>query len=161
MWSEWSDCSTTCGNGEKTRNRTCQNIKSPDVCDSLTNQTQGCFLHGCPGKKSCFIQLAVATNTKHCLSQTVITLIIYVSTDSRFGQTLENKWCGAASHGFYGSFREATNACLSDADCFGVDDAGCAGKSFKLCNLKRKKIEPDPTGSCIFVRKGNILKFST
>ena len=50
-WSNWSDCSATCGNGLKQRERSCtapppQHGGKP--CDGETLQVQDCFLQHCP-----------------------------------------------------------------------------------------------------------------
>ena len=49
LWSEWSSCSVTCGAGEQTRTRTCDNN-----CDGVQNddlsETQSCNNGDCPGK---------------------------------------------------------------------------------------------------------------
>ena len=45
-WSDWSSCSVTCGSGEQTRTRTCdQNCSSGDL-----QEIQGCNDSDCPGK---------------------------------------------------------------------------------------------------------------
>ena len=50
-WSEWSTCSVTCGAGEKTRTRTCDQNCAGIPNDDLL-QTQTCNDTECPpGKK--------------------------------------------------------------------------------------------------------------
>ena len=48
-WSEWSSCSPTCGSGQQTRTRTCN-----QYCDGAQNddleETQSCNNGDCPGK---------------------------------------------------------------------------------------------------------------
>ena len=48
-WSDWSDCSTTCGSGVMTRSRTCQ-AGCNDVPNDDLNESQNCKIHDCPGK---------------------------------------------------------------------------------------------------------------
>ena len=47
-WSEWSSCSPTCGSGQQTRTRTCD-----QNCDGVQNddleETQSCNNGDCPG----------------------------------------------------------------------------------------------------------------
>ena len=51
-WTEWSTCSVTCGAGEKTRTRTCDQNCSGIPNDDLL-QTQTCNDTECPpGKKN-------------------------------------------------------------------------------------------------------------
>ena len=52
-WGEWGDCSVTCGDGEKTRIRTCTNPPPADggkecVGDS-SSETSACSKTNCPG----------------------------------------------------------------------------------------------------------------
>ena len=53
LWSEWSKCSLTCGLGEQTRKRNCQ-----QYCEGVSNddlkEIKGCNDFNCPGK-SCYI----------------------------------------------------------------------------------------------------------
>ena len=57
LWSEWSSCSVTCGSGEQTRTRTCD-----ENCDGVQNddlsETQSCNNGDCPGKYWCIGDLA-------------------------------------------------------------------------------------------------------
>ena len=48
-WSEWSTCSLTCGSGEQTRTRTCDENCDDVQTDDLT-ETQNCNTDDCPGK---------------------------------------------------------------------------------------------------------------
>ena len=47
-WGDWTNCSVTCGPGQQTRTRTCD-----QGCDDVTNedleQTQSCNQVECPG----------------------------------------------------------------------------------------------------------------
>ena len=49
IWSDWSDCSVSCGSGDQTRTRTCDQGCSND--DLL--ETQSCNDAACPGKLGC------------------------------------------------------------------------------------------------------------
>ena len=56
-WSQWSQCSKTCGAGEKTRARTCNNPSPANGGDSCTDQGLGdafetsvCNGGACPSK---------------------------------------------------------------------------------------------------------------
>ena len=93
----------------------------------------------------------------HCLSQTVIILIIYVFTDSSFQWKVENKSCNGYGKK-YPSVKAAMNKCLR-SDCFAVMDNDCDGGSARICGLHKKGIH---TGGshCIYIRNGNILKDS-
>ena len=48
-WSEWSSCSLTCGSGEQTRTRTCDQ-NCDDVQNDDLSETQSCNNGDCPGK---------------------------------------------------------------------------------------------------------------
>ena len=52
-WGQWGDCSKTCGDGQQTRNRTCDNSAAAhggDPCDSEAFETRQCKVLECPGK---------------------------------------------------------------------------------------------------------------
>ena len=52
-WGQWGDCSQTCGDGQQTRNRTCDNPAPDhggDPCDSDVSETRQCKILECPGK---------------------------------------------------------------------------------------------------------------
>ena len=50
-WSEWSSCSVTCGSGEQTRTRTCDQ-NCDETRDYHLAETQSCNDNDCPaGKK--------------------------------------------------------------------------------------------------------------
>jgi len=55
-WSDWTDCSVTCGAGQQTRNRTVViEPKGSGMPCELTVHTDPCFNHQCPSKQSaCF-----------------------------------------------------------------------------------------------------------
>lgn len=54
-WSEWeafSECSVSCGGGEKTRSRTCTNPEPANGgadCEGDYSETMACNEQGCPG----------------------------------------------------------------------------------------------------------------
>ena len=52
-FSDWSECSATCGGGTQTRIRTCTN-PAPALggvdCQGESSETQNCNTHHCPGK---------------------------------------------------------------------------------------------------------------
>ena len=53
-WSEWTPCSSTCGDGTQSRERSCDNpipANGGDACDGPTNQTRRCNLATCPGDR--------------------------------------------------------------------------------------------------------------
>ena len=51
-WEEWAECSSTCGRGERTRTRRCDN-PSPqhdgETCDGKDTEQEACDLGACPG----------------------------------------------------------------------------------------------------------------
>ena len=48
-WSEWSTCSLTCGSGEQTRTRECDQ-NCDDIQTDELSETQSCNDDDCPGK---------------------------------------------------------------------------------------------------------------
>ena len=49
-WSEWSECTLTCGGGGQWRNRTCNGpFHGGNDCLGVRNETQECNSHSCPG----------------------------------------------------------------------------------------------------------------
>ena len=46
-WSEWTDCSATCGGGVRTRERICENEVECDSQDLEITQTQDCGTEEC------------------------------------------------------------------------------------------------------------------
>ena len=54
LWGEWkiSECSTTCGDGErtKTRNKTVDADHGGEECSGFSNGTERCNVVECPGK---------------------------------------------------------------------------------------------------------------
>ena len=53
-YEEWSDCSVTCGEGKKTRTRTCTKpapLHGGDNCKGDALDTQPCKENPCPGKE--------------------------------------------------------------------------------------------------------------
>ena len=50
-WSEWSDCSATCGTGTKTKSRQCidltDNTERPDSCEGSSDWTSACNVPRC------------------------------------------------------------------------------------------------------------------
>lgn len=55
-WSDWTGCTLTCGNGTKTRNRTCNGpFFGGEECDGAVNETVLCNSFYCPGKKKQWI----------------------------------------------------------------------------------------------------------
>ncbi|KAM4544149.1 SCO-spondin [Fundulus diaphanus] len=46
-WSPWSSCSVSCGHGQRTRTRSCQDIEGGPSCVDTT-QTESCDLPSCP-----------------------------------------------------------------------------------------------------------------
>ncbi|XP_035853860.1 SCO-spondin-like [Sander lucioperca] len=47
-WNPWSSCSASCGRGQMTRIRLCQDTEGGPSCDD-TMQTENCDLPSCPG----------------------------------------------------------------------------------------------------------------
>lgn len=60
-WGEWGECSTTCGDGSRSRNRTCNNpapANGGNDCDSQKTNTEACEEPpACPG--SVFLYLYI------------------------------------------------------------------------------------------------------
>lgn len=51
QWSDWSECSQSCGNGVMFRNRTCYGpYYGGKPCDGAENQTEACNIGECLGK---------------------------------------------------------------------------------------------------------------
>lgn len=50
-WSDFSDCSTTCGPGSKIRQRTCENGSGKEIsgCDGESEETAQCNIKACSG----------------------------------------------------------------------------------------------------------------
>nr|XP_014342845.1 PREDICTED: SCO-spondin [Latimeria chalumnae] len=51
-WSPWTDCTRTCGEGVRTRNRLCDNpppSKGGDYCEGPSTESQSCHMEQCPG----------------------------------------------------------------------------------------------------------------
>ena len=50
VWSNWSECTVTCGNGTKFRNRSCITD-----CENGTTEYKECYKNCCPGNKIAYI----------------------------------------------------------------------------------------------------------
>ena len=53
-WSDWSQCTVSCGNGTRTRSRTCNNPTpqhNGKPCEGPSQDVELCSLGHCPGKK--------------------------------------------------------------------------------------------------------------
>ena len=49
-WSPWGTCTTTCGGGTQTRNRTCvEPMYGGAACQEPSEQHEDCNTHNCPG----------------------------------------------------------------------------------------------------------------
>ena len=56
-WSEWSDCSATCGTGLSLRSRSCTNpasVAGGSDCAGESVETMECDIASCPGKSDLF-----------------------------------------------------------------------------------------------------------
>ena len=49
-WSDWTICSATCGGGETTRARVCQEVDGK-TCPGAAIEKNNCNEQACPGKK--------------------------------------------------------------------------------------------------------------
>jgi len=50
-WSDWAECSVTCGGGSQTRTRDCQGpFYSGAECSGDSSQIQDCNTQNCPGR---------------------------------------------------------------------------------------------------------------
>ena len=82
-WSDWSQCSTTCGNGLKIRTRACVNnvtgeIVSSLLCHGQETEQANCYIADCPGKQqfSCYYRRTRRGNT--LLSWSALYVILHV-----------------------------------------------------------------------------------
>ena len=51
-WSDWSECSVTCANGQNTRTRSCDSpapMRGGDLCEGEAVQLRDCTEIPCPG----------------------------------------------------------------------------------------------------------------
>ena len=76
-WSAWgvfSDCSTTCGPGSKTRKRTCKSGPVEEIggCDGDSEETLQCNIKTCSGTQ---LNCAGSTETQRFLSFALISLV--------------------------------------------------------------------------------------
>lgn len=58
-WSTWSSCSVSCGQGSRTRNRSCLNLNTNALCTECVGssaQTQICEQEPCEGKDKEYIE---------------------------------------------------------------------------------------------------------
>lgn len=50
-WTAWSACSVTCGQGQKSRSRSCGNSTLDNQsCPGNNNETTNCQIQSCPGE---------------------------------------------------------------------------------------------------------------
>ena len=49
-WTEWSQCSATCGPGEQSRSRTCTQGTDGNQCPDRLTETQQCIDKICPSR---------------------------------------------------------------------------------------------------------------
>lgn len=64
-WSEWEDCSVSCGNGTRNRNRTCVEPQyGGKPCEGPDLESEYCNLVECPGKGRQFCCIFVLYQTK-------------------------------------------------------------------------------------------------
>lgn len=54
VWSDWTDCTTSCGGGTSTRNRTCTGPYYGGAdCEGVRIEDTGCNTNPCPSKSEC------------------------------------------------------------------------------------------------------------
>lgn len=63
-WSSWSECSVSCGTGQRTRTRPCTHTPGGPSCGE-TIQSQNCTLLACPGLLKYIITLHIQTE-RYC-----------------------------------------------------------------------------------------------
>ena len=68
-WSQWSDCTVTCGKGSRQRARTCQSLTSKvdnPKCEGMSLEMKVCFTARCEtGKRS--LKTEVGNVARKCL----------------------------------------------------------------------------------------------
>ena len=52
QWSDWTDCSQTCGQGIQSRNRTCDDPEPTfgGICRGNTTESKSCLVVNCPSE---------------------------------------------------------------------------------------------------------------
>ena len=91
-WDGWSACSKTCNSGERTRYRTCKNLK-PDnsgtySCDGSHFENENCIEQPCPSISKSTIAVLPSVQTKVCNLDILIDMILplynYVSMHIKY-----------------------------------------------------------------------------
>ncbi|KAL5253235.1 hypothetical protein ACHWQZ_G013119 [Mnemiopsis leidyi] len=136
-YSDWSDCSTSCGTGSQTRDRTCSNPAPADggrECDGSGRETRQCSRSdGCEGT-------CAWGGSYQCQTQTACSWSCYNGycwkgcngancphPDDGFCSNCKS-WCWLTVTG-----SEEKASCSSDSDCEGLLDNPCFGGAG--CNL--------------------------
>lgn len=61
-WSDWTECSVTCANGQNTRTRSCDSpapLRGGDPCDGEVVQYRDCTEMPCPGEAVSRVNMVV------------------------------------------------------------------------------------------------------
>ena len=108
-WTEWSDCSATCGGGERTRTGECKPGTDSSTCTGDGTEREACNPDTCP----------VATTTP-------------ASTDAQWNEWSSWTDCSVTCGG--PGFRTRERQCMPDSTIDGVQNVFCPGSGIETDN---------------------------